>query len=137
MSGETRKVLEMLAEGRISAQEAEKIFDGLGASPVTQVPPGEKSEGVSSKGTKRLGSMRILVEKPGHNPVNIRMPFSFTRSGTKLLDVLTPQVSKRLAALGIDLSSLGAMRDLWTDSIENAGIEIDKGDGRKVRIFLE
>lgn len=138
MSRERRKVLEMLAEGKISAEDAERILEKLTASSSDQTPPREKGEEGSSSGPKRQRFMRIVVERPGQDHVNIRIPLSFTRTGTRLLAVLPPRVSERLAELGIDLSALGGMNEEeWAEAVESTNIDIEEGNGKKVRIFCE
>ena len=43
-----------------------------------------------------------------------------------------------LAELGIDLSVLGAMNpEEWAEAVEQTNIEVERGNGKKVRIFCE
>jgi hypothetical protein len=137
MSEETRKVLEMLAEGKISATDAERILERLTGS--AQTFTGEaKAESAETATAKKPRFLRITVDKPGQDPVNIRMPLAFARTGTSLLAVLPSRVSERLAELGIDAAVLGSKTDCdWAQALGNADINIDRGDGKKVRIFCE
>ena len=138
MSEETRKVLEMLAEGKINADQAEKLLEKLTASASSQTPPAEKREESSETGAKKPRFLRIIVDKPGHDQVNIRMPLSLTRKGSRLLAVLPPRVTEKLTELGIDLTALASGDDKeWAEAIETANINIQKGDGRKVQVFCE
>jgi len=138
MSEETRKVLEMLAEGKITTGQADKLLEKLTSSASSQTPPAEKREESSEAAAKRPRFLRIIVDKPGQDQVNIRMPLSFTRTGSRLLAVLPPRVTEKLADLGIDLSALASGDDKeWAEAIENANINIQKGDGRKVQVFCE
>jgi hypothetical protein len=133
MSAERMKILEMLAAGKISAADAEKLLDKLAEQASSEV----KTEERSSSGPKQR-FMRIVVDKPGQEQVNIRMPLSFMRSGSHLLAVLPPKVNERLAELGIDFSAGGEMNEkAWADAVENMNIDIEKGNGKKVRIFCE
>jgi len=137
MSEETRKVLEMLAEGKISAADAERILEKLTGS--AQTSAGEaKAESSETASARKLRFLRIVVDKPGQDPVNIRMPLAFARTGTSLLAVLPSRVSEKLTELGIDAAVLGSKTDCdWAEALGNAEINIDKGDGKKVRIFCE
>jgi len=136
MSEESRKVLEMLAEGKINADQAEKLLEKLTASASSHTPPAEKRE--ESPESKKPRFLRIIVDKPGQDQVNIRMPLSFTRTGSRLLAVLPPRVAEKLADLGIDLSALASGDEKeWAEAIENTNINIQKGDGRKVQVFCE
>jgi len=134
MSEERRKVLEMLAKGTISAADAEKLLDKLAEAGSAEATAEEHSS--PEPGKPRF--MRIVVDKPGQEQVNIRMPLSFMRTGTHLLAVLPPKVNEKLAELGIDFSAVGAMSAKeWAEAVEHMNVDIEKGNGKKVRIFCE
>jgi hypothetical protein len=121
----------MLAEGKITAGDAEKLLDKLNvcssdASAKEKVPE-------ASAAPKQPRVMRIVVERPGHEAVNIRMPLAFTRTGSRLMAVLPLSVTEKLSDLGIDVATLGEM----TSSIEDMHIDVDKGNGKRVQIFCE
>jgi hypothetical protein len=134
MSEETKKVLEMLAEGKISTADAERILEKL--TTPAQNPGREKTpEPVEAGAGKKPRFLRIIVDKPGQDQVNIRMPLSFTRTGKRLLAVLPSRVSEKLAEIGIDPAALGNDED-WVEALGAADINVEKGD-KKVRIFCE
>jgi polyhydroxyalkanoate synthesis regulator phasin len=134
MSEERKKVLEMLAKGTISVADAEKLLEKL-AEPAS---PEAKAEGRSSSEPSKPRFMRIVIDKPGQDQVNIRMPLSFMRSGTGLLAVLPTKINEKLAELGVDFSARGAMNEKeWAEAVENMNVDIEKGNGKKVRIFCE
>jgi len=133
MSAETRKVLEMLAERKITAEEADKLLEKLSAQPAAEAKPEEAS---ASSSKPRF--LRIVVDRPGQEQINVRMPLASMRTGTHLLAVLPPRVNEKLAELGIDLSAARAMNDKeWANTVENMNIDIEKGNGKKVKIFCE
>ncbi len=128
MSAETKKVLEMVAEGKITADEAEKLLDKLGSA------ADAKPEAESAPGQRYL---RILVDKPGHDQINIRMPLSLLRT-SKLIGILPLKVSSRLAEQGIDLSALCALKNgELADALQSLNLNVERGDGKKVRIYCE
>ena len=71
MSEETRKVLEMLAEGKINAADAERLLDKLSAPPEIGAKNGNAVAGLSSveKADKTATAgkkfLRVLIERPG------------------------------------------------------------------------
>ena len=140
MSAETKKVLEMLAEGKINAEEADRLIEKLtgSGSPAAQnaAPEEKKPNGESERKKPRF--LRIVVERPGQDHVNMRIPLTFTRTGTRLMGVLPLRVLEKLSDQGIDFSALADLKgeDL-AEAIENTNIDIDKGNGKKVRIFCE
>jgi SHOCT-like protein len=134
MSEERKKVLEMLAKGTISVADAETLLEKLGEP----ASPEAKAEGRSPSEPSKPRFMRIVIDKPGQDQVNIRMPLSFMRTGTGLLAVLPTKINEKLAELGVDFSARGAMNEKeWAEAIENMNVDIEKGNGKKVRIFCE
>ncbi len=143
MSAERRKVLEMLAAGKITPEDAERLLNRL-ASPATpeDAPEGETAGAADNgEGTRRRRAprfLRVVVDSPERDSVNIRLPLGLIRTGLKLSTILPGRVSDRLSERGIDLSALGKLDD-ETLIAELATLKIDVGaeDGEKVRIFCE
>ena len=145
MNAERKKILEMLVEGKITADDADKLLEKLSGSGSSEakadtgsVPkPEGGSEGKEERHAKPR-FMRIVIDKPGHDQVNVRIPLAFTRAGSNLLAVLPAQVREKLSERGIDIGALCAMdaKDL-PDAVENLNIDVEKSDGKKVKIFCE
>ena len=78
MSEETRKVLEMLSNGKVSVQEAEQLLQAVAA-------PSQSAD--EKKAEPKY--FRILVNKPAREgkkaeAVNIRVPMTVVRGGLRL-----------------------------------------------------
>ena len=142
MSVETRKVLEMLAQGKITPDEADKLLEKLSAHAAAETRPDDASSSSSPASSSTSSSkprfLRIVVDKPGHEQINVRMPIGFARTAPLLMAVLPTRVREKLAEQGIDLSDTGAIdpKD-WAAAIETLNIDVEKGDGKKVRVFCE
>ncbi len=138
MSLETRKVLDMVAAGKITADDAEKLLAKLGTS-------SEVSEEVqpeqAAKDTAPKCYLRIVVDEPGKKPVNIRMPLAFARAGLSIAGMLPKNVAEKMKERGLDLEQLrfhtGFGKDENVEVLKQLDLDIDKGDGKKVRIFCE
>jgi hypothetical protein len=138
MSAERKKVLEMLAEGKISAEDAERLLDKISGSAPETVPVGAAQPGETAAPPKKPRYLRILVERPGEDNVNVRVPLAFTRTGSRLLAVLPRRVSDRLSEQGIDLAALSMLNDEdLAKALEELHVDIEKGNGKKVKIFCE
>jgi hypothetical protein len=134
MSAETKKILELLAEGKISKDDAERLLDKLSSSAAGETSQKDKAaEGGPAVATPKPRVMRIIVERPGHEQVNIRMPLALTRSGANIMAVLPFGVMQKLSDLGIDVANLNSM----SGAIEDMHIDVDKGNGKRVQIFCE
>jgi hypothetical protein len=142
MSVETRKVLEMLADKKITAEEADKLLEKLCAPGAAGESKTETSASTpsapSSSSSSKPRFLRISIDKPGKDQVNVRIPLAFARSGSRLLAVLPTRVREKLTEQGIDVAALGGMdAKEWGDLVETVNVDIEKGDGKKVRVFCE
>jgi len=138
MSEERKKVLEMLAAGKITADEAEKLLDKLGNNASNETPGAETPPVSAATGTAKPKYLRILVDQPGHKQVNVRVPLSFVRSGRGLLAIMPKHVNERLAEYGISAGSFTTMDiDDLGQAMRELHIDVDKGNGKKVKIFCE
>ncbi|HKW89772.1 MAG TPA: hypothetical protein VJN21_13570 [Candidatus Acidoferrales bacterium] len=147
MSAETKKVLELLAAGKISAEDAERLLDKLSASSSSTDSGGRagSAEASATEGTgdpakaKKARYLRIQVEQPGKENVNMRVPLSFVRGG-QLLSILPQRLTERLQehGLGVGAFKFSKLNDPeFQGALDELNIDIDKGDGKKVRIFAE
>ena len=138
MSVETRKVLEMLAEGKITAEDAERLLDKLGSVKETPETAAPTSPDSSASGEKARKYLRIEVANGRGKDVNMRVPLSFVRSGVGLIGVLPPQVAQKLTDKGINLQALSGLDGAKLNEVLNElCLDIDGNDGKHVRIFCE
>ena len=137
MSAERKKILEMVAEGKISAEDGERLLDKI-ATPAAEGSATKEALPAEAAGGKKCRYLRILVERPGEDNVNVRVPLAFTRTGARLLAVMPRRVTERLAEQGIDLEALSALKgEELGQALEELHVDIEKGDGKKVKIFCE
>ncbi len=141
MSVETRKVLDLLAEGKISASDAEKLLEKLENSSAADEKQPETASASEKTGFRRVKFLRIEVDEPGRKQVNIRLPLAFAFAGRSLLGVLPVNITEKLKERGIDLDQLRTSNRMSDEDkrtlLEQLNIDVDKGDGKKVRIFCE
>jgi hypothetical protein len=136
MGEERKKVLEMLAAGKISAEEAEKLLDKLASGPGNQASAGDPAASPAQAAGKPK-YLRIVVDKPGRDQVNVRIPLSLVGSGQRLLAVMPARVTERLAEYGIDPAMFSSADCKDFENLRDVNIDVDKGNGKKVRIYCE
>jgi hypothetical protein len=132
MSAERKKVLEMLADGKITAEEADRLLEKIDgpAAPSDETLPGPR---------RKPKWLRINVhsQKEGEN-VNIKIPLGIVRAGMKLATVLPPKTRDQLNDKGIDLSALNELAgDELDEALRELTIDVDSGEGETVKIFCE
>src|SRR5215475_15357110 len=130
MNEDTRKVLEMLSEGKISVQEAEQLLNAVSA------PGGQPAD--DRKVEPKY--FRILVNKPARDgrkaeAVNVRVPMTVVRGGLRLGALVPTMLGKKKIQLGngneLDLSKVtysdleGMIKD-----IGELTVDVDDGDAQ-------
>jgi hypothetical protein len=133
MSAETRKVLDMLAEGKITSADAERLLDKLAAAPDSNGTNGNESA-ATAPATPHKKYLRVRMERPGGDEVNVRVPLSFVRSGVKLGTLLPPKVMEKMQMEGIDPKIFSQHAD---EVLDNLHVDMDTKSGKRVRVFCE
>ena len=143
MSENRKRILEMLANGRINPDEAERLLTALENGPIVDVTP-----------ARTFGSskyLRILIEREpdrDHDEqtrVNIRVPLQLLRAGVKLKSLLPDdtrdQMNEALREKGVDFDINQFKAENLEEMLANLNdlsIDIDKKSRKaKVRIFCE
>ena len=140
MSEDRRKILDMLAAGRLSADEADRLLAALERRVPDQPAPTADA---------RPKYLRVQVSKlrPGDEAknVNIRVPLQLLRAGVRLQGLLPAKARDELnTAFGkkgaaFDVNQLRPENlDAFIGALAESSIDIDADDGRsKVRLSCE
>jgi hypothetical protein len=149
---DTRRILDMLSQGKITVDEADRLIKALSADP----PTGTATTDTAADGRQRARWFRINIRKPAqdlaHKPqdVNIRVPIAVVKGGMRLGAIIATFAGEKAAlrmkqrGLDLDLSTIngdlsrmnGAEFEAFLKSLDDMNIEID--DGRsQVRITAE
>jgi hypothetical protein len=148
MNEHRRQILQMLSEGKISADEAERLISAL-----EEHPSAGSSQNVSQSGTKaRPKYLRVQVdsEEAGHagpTKVNVRVPMQLLRAGVKLAGLIPPQALHRAnqaiheQGIPFDLSQIKPENlEELIDQLSDLSVDVDQKDREanvKVRVFCE
>lgn len=142
MNENRRQVLEMLAAGRITAEEAERLISALEDAPSA---PDSSSE-TQPKGKAKY--LRVLVEANKHGApatVNVRVPMQLLRAGVRLASLIPAQahehLDEALSRHGVPLT-LSQIKpenlEELIDHLEDLTVDVDaKEEQAKVRVFCE
>jgi hypothetical protein len=140
MNEQRRDILDMLAEGKVTPDEAEQLIAAL----ERDQPPAAASSEVRPKGKAKY--LRLMVDttengEPGR--VNARVPLQLLRAGVRLAALLPPQA---LAKANAELSRSGVPFDLTqlkpeqledlVEQLDEVTLEVDHPEA-KVRVFCE
>lgn len=144
MSAETKKVLEMLAAGKISQEDAERLLDKLSGATPSAEAAGPQANSSSTQGagnnggTQRPRHVRIEIERPGRDDVNVRVPISNMRGGAHWMAFLPTIVADRISEFGIDFGCLDKMNDeQFRRAMDRISVDVQGRSGKRVRIYAE
>jgi hypothetical protein len=130
------KILQMLEDGKINADQAAKLLDAL------EGPPGPRPAEVKGRSPRWL---KIQVQEHGRDRpnVNVTLPFALVRMGLKLaplgLKFAPKDAQEKINMSGVDLSAIDAdaVAQAFGELGEYALVDIDEDDGDKVKIWVE
>jgi polyhydroxyalkanoate synthesis regulator phasin len=139
MNENRKRILEMLAAGKINADEAERLLAALEKEP--SAAAGDESEAHSKAWPKY---MRVVIEsEEGPAKVNVRVPFQLLRAGVKLTSIIPPHARVKLddalhkEGIDLDLSELKPEKlEELIYQLKDLTVDIDDKKS-KVRIFCE
>ena len=154
MGDERKQVLEMLAAGKINADEAERLLAALegGARNGTA---GAGTTGGAEPGTKSKPKyLRVLVEadesmtglKGGLTTVNVRVPMQLLRAGVRLAGLIPQQAHDQLDeafskhGVPLTLSQIKPENlEELVDHLDDLTVDVDGKDGNtmKVKVYCE
>lgn len=122
-SDERLKILQMLEEGKITAEEASNLIRALGKQErKRRSPPSPQTE---------PRWLRVRVTEPGKEraSVNVNLPLNMVNVGLKMGARFIPEFE------GLDLEELGeALRAGMTGKIVDV---VDDEDGSHVEVYIE
>ncbi|MFC1901187.1 hypothetical protein ACFLYN_06305 [Chloroflexota bacterium] len=146
MSDSKKRILEMLAEKKITVEEAERLLSLTGTEEET-----EEQSSVSVSSVKLPYKYLRVVVQPGPESkegngvekVNIRVPMKLIRAGMKLTSLIPPHAADKMhdamKEKGVDFD----FKNLKPDDIEEliealSDLEVDVQDGKEtVRVYVE
>lgn len=152
MSENRRQILEMLAAGKLTADEAERLLAALDSGSAGEFSGSTKgSNGAAVK--TRAKYLRVLVEADesmtgmkGNTTVNVRVPMQLLRAGVRLASLIPQQAHEQLDqalskhGVPITLSQIKPENlEELIDHLEDLTVDVTGTDGNmtKVRVFCE
>ena len=144
MNDDRRSILDLLAAGKITAEEAERLLSALERPAAT--PPPSASGYPSNRAQAKY--LRVCVdttedEEGAPTRVNIRVPMRLLRAGVRLSSLIPPrardEVNAAMAKGGIpfDINQLKPENlEELVDQLTDLTVDVDQ-ERTKVRIFCE
>ena len=159
MGESQKKILEMLAQGKINVEDAHRLLSAISAEGRGQGDAGQGTAGgIATKILSKGKYLRVTVT-PGEEGingkgnlfqdgnvgrVNVRVPLSLVRAGIKLTSLIPPvaldEANKALREKGINFDVRNFKPEDIEELIDALGdmqIDVEGGKGEKVKVFVE
>jgi len=119
---ERKKILKMVAEGKVTAEEAARLLAALSE-------PEKKKEAAPTGSEPRWLRVKVTDVNTGRAQVNVNLPFSMVQVGLKMGAKFVPDME------GVDLEGLSdAIRSGMTGKIIDI---VDEEDAQRVEVYVE
>ena len=160
MSDESRRVLEMLSQGKVTVEEADQLLAALAPPPAASAKPGAAGGdtaapkylritvtrtrgGLGEEASARRSWMWPGYEGEHRKEVTMRVPITLLKNGMRLGAILPGiygeglQAHLRERGVGIDLTKLDAATiDELMREFGEMNIDIDSGRSRKAQVRI-
>ena len=140
MNEQARQILQMLAEGKVTADEAERLIDALERQELAS------PAGAEPRAKRRPKYLRVVLEDnseeaPSH--INVRVPLQLLRAGVRLTSLIPPRALTQLNAkldesgVPIDLTQLRPQDiEELVDQLDDVTVDVDDPTS-KIQVFCE
>ena len=132
MSEERMRILNMVANGKITPEEAEQLLEALNAP----------SAGTSPSAPKNPRFIRVKVT--GNDNVDVRVPVGILRAGIKLTALIPPlamaHIDEHMKEQGLNFDLSHIKKEDIEELIANLGeleVDVKSRNGDTVRVYCE
>jgi hypothetical protein len=147
MSENKKKILEMLAQNKISADDALRLLEAVDASeggPEKTFRPEPVNKGKAKYLRVTVTPGEGHVDPKHADRINVRVPMSLIRAGMKLTSLIPPdaldKANSALKEKGINFDVRSIKPDDVEELIEALGdmqVDVESGNGDSVKVFVE
>jgi hypothetical protein len=147
MTENQKRILEMVAEKKITVDEASRLLNALSGEESTAKPDMEAQ--VKAKNKPRYLRVTVMPDPEHENSnkvdrVNIRVPVSLIRAGIKLTSLIPPEargkVTEAMHEKGMDFDMRNLKPedlDAIVDALNDLEVDVLSSNGEKVKVFVE
>lgn len=146
MNEDRKRILGMLAEGKITADEADLLLDSLGSGTAGSTaepapsPSADWPTGPSTSGTPKF--LYVKVDSTNKDKVDVKVPLALLRTGLKLTSLIPPQAMDQInssmseAGMSLDLNNIKPedIEDI-IQSLREMEVNVNSAEGDHIRVF--
>lgn len=145
MSEDRARILNMLATGKITAEEAERLLDALDTRAPQAAAPAA-APGITGDPTPLLNALPkflyVKVDSVEGDRVDVKVPLALVRSGLKLTSLIPKEAMDKInqqmtdSGVSIDFSNLKPEDiDDLIKALHDMEVNVDSKNGDKIRVY--
>lgn len=129
---EQRQVLDMLSDGKIGLDDAERLLARL-----AEVGP-EDAERESRRPPRGGPQLHVVSRTEDGDGIDVRIPLQLLATGIELEKLLPEAAREAIEETGIELSELNNLRgEILIDAIQDLEVDLTSHDGATLSIRCE
>ena len=139
MKENSRRVLEMLSEGKLTVDEAERLLSLVDEEPEATAT----TQRIAHPRAGAARHLRVTVDSDGGDRVDLRVPLALIKAGVKLHTLLPEEAAKGIRKAmkknGVDIDHLNLRSDgleQLVDALSEIEVDVQDEDER-IRIYCE
>lgn len=149
MSEDRARILNMLADGKITAAEAENLLDALESRASAATAPAEGAAATVVGDPQPLLNalpkyLFVKVDSAQGDRVDVKVPIALVRSGLKLTSLIPPQAMEEIneqmlgKGISIDFNNLKPEDiDDLVQALREMEVNVDSATGDTVRVYCQ
>jgi len=148
MSEDRTRILNMLWEGKITTEEAERLLDALESRTTAAGVADAAPSAIKGDPTPLLNALpkflHVKVDGEEGEKVDVKVPLALVRSGLKLTSLIPvqamDQINEQMAASGMSIDFTNFKPediDELIEALREMEVNVDGAKGEKVRVYAE
>ena len=146
MSEDRSRILTMLAEGKITVEEAERLLDAVDSCGAAAPADASGAPAIKGDPAPLLEALPkflyVKVNAENGDTVDVKIPLALVRSGLKLTSLIPPQAMDQINSsmsehgMSIDFSNLKPEDiDELVEALREMEVSVDSANGDRVRVY--
>jgi len=135
---EKKQILVMLEQGKITAEQAEKLLRAVDVPESESEPkrsePVKNIEKVTMGGVKIKGKFKVEVESADGDNVMITLPLMLAKLA---FNMMPAQKLNEIKSNGVDIEQIVNNIEEFIDMVDEDIVNVESANGDKVRIYIE
>ena len=136
---EKKQILVLLEQGKITAEQAEKLLiavDVTGSEPETNKNESEtrSMEKLKLNGAKIKGKFKVEVESADGDNVMITLPLMLAKLA---FNMMPAQKLAEIKSSGVDLEQIVNNIEEFIEMVDEDIVNVESANGDKVRVYIE